>query len=327
MKTALITGIAGQDGSYLAELLLEKGYKVFGLLRSADSLSSDNLRGIRERIEIVHGNLLDGNDVRRLVAECRPSEIYNLAARASSRTLISDPVLTAEMNGLAVARLLEAVRLVDADIRVCQASSSEVYGRSTESPQNELTPFRPRNPYGVAKLFAQGMVASYREHYGIFACSSILFNHESPRRGREFVTRKISLAAAGIKAGLSDALELGDLEARRDWGYAPDYVRGMWLMLQAAAPDDYVLATGESHSVREFCEVAFGRLGLDYRRYVVSKAEAARLPDSVPLVGDARKAARVLSWRPTVGFADIVRGMVDADWESLSRGASQRSGP
>ncbi len=322
MKKALITGIAGQDGSYLAELLLEKGYEVFGMVRGADSASCDNLKRIRGRIEIIPGNLLELEDLKRIVGQCRPSEIYNLAARASSKTLITDPVVTAEVNGLAVARLLEAVRLVDPGIRVCQASSSEIYGRSTESPQNELTPFRPRNPYGVAKLFAQGMVASYREHYGIFACSSILFNHESPRRGREFVTRKISLAAARIKAGLAEALELGDLEARRDWGYAPDYVRGMWMMLQAAAPDDYVLATGESHSVREFCEVAFGRLGLDYRRYVLSRPEAARLADSVPLVGDAGKAARQLSWRPTLGFEEIVRTMVDADSASVSGGSS-----
>lgn len=323
MKTALITGISGQDGSYLAELLLQKGYRVFGLVRSVGSVAWDNLSTVRERIEVLDGNLLDAEVLEKIIADCKPSEVYNLAARASSRTLISDPVLTAEVNGLAVARLLEAVRLADTGIRVCQASSSEVYGRSTESPQTESTPFRPRNPYGVAKLFAQGMIASYREHYGVFACSSILFNHESPRRGPEFVTRKITLAAARIKAGLAQTLELGDLEAKRDWGYAPDYVRGMWLMLQRDVPDDYVLATGESHSVREFCDVAFSRLGLDYRRYVVSKADSARLPDSVPLVGDASKAKRALSWSPTLKFQEIVAAMVDADFESVKRGAHE----
>lgn len=322
-KTALITGIAGQDGSYLAEQLLERSYRVVGLVRTEESASCSNLNAIRNRIELVPGNLADSEGLKEIIAGYRPSEIYNLAARASSRTLISDPLVTAEINGFAVACLLEAVRVVNPRIRFFQASSSEVYGRSTESPQNESTPCRPRNPYGIAKLFAQGMISSYREHYGIFACSGILFNHESPRRGREFVTRKITAAAARIKAGLSDVLELGDLEATRDWGYAPDYVRGMWLMLQADIPDDYVLATGESHSVREFCDVAFGRLGLDYRQYVVSSERSRRPADAVPLVGDASKASRVLSWRPTLKFSDVVRIMVDADVDLINRGCAK----
>jgi GDPmannose 4,6-dehydratase len=317
VKTALITGVSGQDGSYLAELLLAEGYRVLGLVRAADSIRHENLRHIRERIEFVDADLCDLESLKRLVGVHRPSEIYHLAARASSRTLVSDPVLTGEVNGLAAARILEAVRLVDPGIRVCQASSSEVFGKASESPQNESTPFRPRNPYGVAKLFAQGMVMSYREHYGLFACSCILFNHESPRRGPEFVTRKITRGAVRIKAGSAKVLELGDLDATRDWGYALDYVRAMRLMLQAAAPDDYVLATGESHSVREFCEIAFSHLGLDYRKFVVSGTASSRPRESARLVGDAGKARRVLGWKPTVSFKELVELMVDADARQL----------
>lgn len=318
MRTALITGVTGQDGSYLAELLLREGYRVVGLVRGDSRIRDDNLRDSRQRIEWAQADLLSQASLQGVIAAQRPDEIYNLAARASSRTLVADPVLTGELNGMAAARLLEAIRVVDPRIRFCQASSSEMYGRSDESPQSETTPFRPRNPYGVAKLFAHGMVGAYREHYGLFACSSILFNHESPRRGEEFVTRKITRAAARISAGLSSVLELGDLEARRDWGYAADYVRAMHLMLQASRPDDYVLATGESHSVRELCDVAFGHVGLDYRKYVRVDPAAVRAPDSVQLVGDATRARTVLGWSPSVSFEDLIRMMVDADLRALA---------
>lgn len=318
MRTALITGVTGQDGSYLAELLLREGYRVVGLVRGDSRIRDDNLRDSRQRIEWAQADLLSQASLQGVIAAQRPDEIYNLAARASSRTLVADPVLTGELNGMAAARLLEAIRVVDPRIRFCQASSSEMYGRSDESPQSEITPFRPRNPYGVAKLFAHGMVGAYREHYGLFACSSILFNHESPRRGEEFVTRKITRAAARISAGLSSVLELGDLEARRDWGYAADYVRAMHLMLQASRPDDYVLATGESHSVRELCDVAFGHVGLDYRKYVRVDPAAVRAPDSVQLVGDATRARTVLGWSPSVSFEDLIRMMVDADLRALA---------
>ena len=313
MKRAFITGVSGQDGSYLAELLLGKGYEVLGLVRDAQGRSHENLRNIRNDVRFVEGGLLNQENLMALIDAHRPTEVYNLAARASSKTLLSEPVLTGEVNGLAVARLLEAIRVVDPGIRVFQASSSELYGRSQESPQTELTPFRPRNAYGVAKLFAQGMVATYREHYGIFACCGILFNHESPRRPKEFVTRKITAAAAKIKVEGGGKLELGDLNATRDWGYAPDYVRGMWLMLQSDAPDDYVLATGESHSVREFCEIAFSRVGLDYRNHVTGSIKSEREADSTRLVGDATKAREVLGWKPSVSFEGLIEIMVDAD--------------
>jgi GDPmannose 4,6-dehydratase len=318
MPTALITGITGQDGSYLAEFLLTRGYRVVGLIRPDSPGPHERLDSIRSRIDLVEASLLDRARLQSIIEEYRPSEIYNFAARASSSQLFSEPLLTSEFNGLAVALLLESIRLIDPTIRFCQASSSEMFGNADESPQTERTPFRPRNPYGVAKLFAHGMVGSYRETHNIFACSSILFNHESPRRGREFVTRKISLAVARIKAGLDSQLQLGSLDATRDWGYAADYVRAMWKMLQITNPDDYILATGVSHSVGEFCEIAFGHVGLDYRGYVVQTPGTQRAKDATPLVGDSRKAQKALGWSHSVTFQELVCMMVDADVRALT---------
>lgn len=323
MKTALITGITGQDGSYLAELLLEKGYRVVGLMRPDGASRCERIAHIRGDLELVTGSLIDERQLRETIEQYRPGEIYNLGARASSTQLFADPILTAEYNGLAVLKMLEAIRAVDPAIRFCQASSAEMFGSVTEAPQNEQTPFRPRNPYGVAKLFAHGMVGTYRDSFGAFACSSILFNHESPRRGAEFVTRKISMGAARIKLGFADSLHLGSLEATRDWGYARDYVHAMWLMLQAEAPNDYVLATGESHSVREFCDIAFRHVGLDYRNYVRLDSAAQRPPESVPRIGDAARARRVLGWKPSISFEQLVALMVDADLERSSRASGE----
>ncbi|MBM0106185.1 GDP-mannose 4,6-dehydratase [Steroidobacter sp. S1-65] len=318
MPRALITGINGQDGSYLAELLLDRGYRVVGLMREGAGERTSRIDHLKTRIDLVTGSLLDEALLRRIIEDYRPDEIYNLAARASSRQLFVDPVLTGDFNGLAVARILEAIRTVRPGARFCQASSSEMFGDAGEAPQSEATAFRPINPYGVAKLFAHGMVRSYREHFGVFACSSILFNHESPRRGPDFVTRKISMAVARIKKGSASSLELGDLDAVRDWGYAADYMHAMWLMLQAESADDYVVATGESHSVREFCAVAFAHVGLDYRDYVRVDPGARRAAERVPRIGDPSKARKILGWRPTVPFEDLVRIMVDADLAALS---------
>lgn len=318
MPTALITGITGQDGSYLAELLLAKGYVVVGLVSSLGSIRLQNLREISGRIRFVEGSLLDQKSLIDVMERHRPQEIYNLAARASSKTLVSDPVMTGDTNGLAVARLLEAIRLVDPSIRLCQASSSELFGNARNAPQSEETPFRPRNPYGVAKLFAHGMIASYREHYRLFACSAILFNHESPRRGEEFVSRRISMGAARISKGLSRVLELGDLNATRDWGYAGDYVRGMWQMLQATVASDFVLASGVSRTVRDFCAAAFAHVGLDYSDYITTSPGLLRPAESVPLVGDVTKARTLLGWTPIVSFEEMVGMMVDADLKALA---------
>ncbi len=313
MRSALITGVNGQDGSYLAEFLLGRGYHVIGLVREDAANRLDRIQHIRGQIEIVSGSLLDDVLLRRVIEHHRPDEIYNFAARASSSQLLTDPTLTAEYNGLAVVRMLEAIRTINPNIRFCQASSSEMFGTVVESPQNELTPFRPRNPYGVAKLFAHGMVGTYRENFGVFGCSAILFNHESPRRGPEFVTRKISMGVARIRAGLARSLSLGALDVTRDWGFAGDYVRAMWQMLQAEAADDYVVATGVSHSVRDFCELAFDHVGLDYRAYVQTDPRVRRAPESMPFVGDAGKARRVLGWQPSMSFEQLVTAMVDAD--------------
>jgi GDPmannose 4,6-dehydratase len=313
MRRALVTGINGQDGSYLAEYLLARGYQVVGLVREDAGDRLDRIRHIRSQLQIVQGSLLDEALLRRVFEQHRPDEVYTFAARASSSQLLSDPTLTAEYNGLAVVRMLEAIRTVDPNIRFCQASSSEMFGAVCESPQNELTPFRPRNPYGVAKLFAHGMVGTYRENFGVFGCSAILFNHESPRRGPEFVTRKISMSVARIRAGLARSLPLGDLDVTRDWGFAGDYVRAMWQMLQAEVANDYVVATGVSHSVREFCELAFDRVGLDYRAYVQADPRVRRAPESTPLLGDASKARRELGWQPSISFEQLVTMMVDAD--------------
>lgn len=322
MATALVTGVTGQDGSYLAELLLAHGYDVVGTVRPDSPLNDANIRQVRGRLNLMETDLLDERRILGLVDSVRPNEIYNLAARASSRHLFEDPVLTADCNGLTVARILEAIRQVDPAIRFCQASSSEMFGNALHTPQDESTPFQPRNPYGIAKLSGHWFTVNYRETYGLFACSGILFNHESPRRGTEFVTRKITSAAARIKAGLQDKLVLGDLDARRDWGFAGDYVGAMWLMLRAPDPDDYVIATGKSHSVREFCEVAFGHLGLDYADHVVSDATIHRPQDSTILVGNAAKAARALGWRPSTSFEDLVKMMVDADMKSVLDGGA-----
>ena len=319
---ALITGVTGQDGSYLADLLLDKGYRVVGVIQPGRGKATQRIDHVLDRIDLIECDLLDQRAVTQMLTAQRPTEVYNYAARASSSQLFDDAVLTGEYNGLAVARILEAIRVADPAIRFCQASSSEMFGNSRLSPQDEATPFYPRNPYGVAKLYAHWITVNYRETYGLFACSGILFNHESPRRGHEFVTRKITRAVARISAGQQRELKLGDLEARRDWGYAADYVRGMWRMLQAPAADDYVLATGEAHSVREFCEIAFRRVGLDYRNYVIQDSRDKRRPESVVLVGNAGKARRVLQWAPSLSFEQLVCMMVDADVSALSRETS-----
>jgi GDPmannose 4,6-dehydratase len=316
-KTALITGVTGQDGSYLAEFLLEKGYRVVGMVRRTSTVNFDRIKHIQDQIEIVQGDLLDQSSLMEIIRAYQPDEVYNLAAQSFVPTSFSQPVLTGEFTALGVTRLLEAIRHVKPDARFYQASSSEMFGKVVEVPQRETTPFYPRSPYGVAKVYGHWITVNYRESYGMFACSGILFNHESPRRGLEFVTHKVTHAAARIKLGLQRELRLGNLEARRDWGYAGDYVRGMWLMLQQDQPDDYVLATGKMHSVRELCEVAFGHVGLDWRDYVVVDPKHYRPAEVDLLVGDASKARRVLGWEPSVNFEQLVRMMVDADLQAL----------
>jgi GDPmannose 4,6-dehydratase len=319
---ALITGVNGQDGSYLAELLLEQGYRVIGTVRPASRANLQRIAHIKDRIELFDLDLLDRPAMQRIIDEHRPSEIFNLAARASSTQLHADPALTAEYNGIAVAHLLESIRSLDPAIRFCQASSSEMFGNADRTPQNESTPFRPRNAYGAAKLYGHWMTVNYRETHGLFACSAILFNHESPRRGHEFVTRKVTRAAAKISAGQQERLELGSLNARRDWGFAGDYVRAMWLMLQAGSAGDYVVATGATHSVQDLCEVAFDKVGLDYRHYVVENPSAKRRADSTELVGDPSLARRRLGWSPSVSFVQLVEMMVDADVLESTTGES-----
>jgi len=316
-KTALITGVTGQDGSYLAEFLLEKGYRVVGMVRRTSTVNFDRIKHIQDQIEIVQGDLLDQSSLMEIIRAYQPDEVYNLAAQSFVPTSFSQPVLTGEFTALGVTRLLEAIRHVKPDARFYQASSSEMFGKVVEVPQRETTPFYPRSPYGVAKVYGHWITVNYRESYGMFACSGILFNHESPRRGLEFVTHKVTHAAARIKLGLQRELRLGNLEARRDWGYAGDYVRGMWLMLQQDQPDDYVLATGETHSVRELCEVAFSHVGLDWRDYVVVDPKHYRPAEVDLLIGDASKARRVLGWEPSVNFEQLVRMMVDADLQAL----------
>ena len=318
MKKALITGITGQDGSYLAEFLLEKGYEVIGMVRRTSTVNFDRIKHIQEKVTIVPGDLLDQVSLIEILQEHRPQEVYNLAAQSFVPTSWNQPVFTGEVTALGVTRILDAIRLVDPTIRFYQASSSECFGKVRESPQNEKTPFYPRSPYGVAKVYGHWITVNYRESYDIFACSGLLFNHESPRRGLEFATRKISYGAAKIKLGLANELRMGNLEARRDWGYAGDYVRAIWLMLQQEKPDDYVVATGEAHSVRDFLEEAFGYLNLDYRDYVVVDPQLIRPAEVDYLVGDATKARKVLGWEPTVSFPELVRIMVDADLALLS---------
>ena len=315
---ALITGIAGQDGYYLAELLLGKGYQVVGAVRSEQIEASPLPDTLAGRVDLSVLEMLDQQTMVDCLAKHRPSELYNLAASTSGSGMYDNPVEVGEVNGLAVARMLEAIRAVDAQIRFCQASSREIFGEATESPQTELTLACPRSPYGAAKLYADAMVRIYRERYGVFACSAILFNHESPRRRLDFVTRKITHGAVRIKLGLSSVLYLGSLEARRDWGYAGDYVQAMWLMLQQSHPEDYVIASGETHSVREFCECAFSYLGLDYRQHVREDAASIRPDEQTLLVGLPEKARRRLGWAPMTSFREMVRIMVDADMDLLT---------
>jgi GDPmannose 4,6-dehydratase len=317
MTTALITGVNGQDGSYLAEWLLSHRYHVIGTVRRGpDGVGHTHIGGLPNSVELIEADLLELS-FENLLARLRPDEVYNLAARASSTELWTEPVSTGELNGLTVVRWLDAIGRVDSRIRFVQASSSEVFGNTTEVPQRESTPFQPRNPYGAAKAFGHWITAVYREQRGLFACSCILYNHESPRRGEEFVTRKISRGVAMIKMGLANELRLGDLNARRDWGFAGDYVRAMWLSLQHSVADDYIVATGEGHSVGEFCEIAFSHVGLNYEKYVALDRENYRPPETTLLIGDAAKAKRILGWRPTVTFEELVIMMVDAELRSL----------
>ena len=317
MPTALITGVTGQDGSYLAEFLLAQGYTVVGMVRRTSTINFDRIRHIQDKIEIVQGDLLDQMSLIGILQEHRPQEVYNLAAQSFVPTSFTQPVLTGEFTALGVTRVLEAIRIVDPTIRFYQASSSEMFGKVVEVPQRESTPLYPRSPYGVAKVYGHWITVNYRESYGIHGCSGILFNHESPRRGLEFVTHKITHGVARIKLGLADSLHLGNLEAQRDWGYAGDYVRAMWLMLQQDAPDDFVVATGETHSVQQFVEEAFSYLDLDWREYVVQDPKFYRPAEVDLLVGDASKAGRKLGWEPTVDFRGLVRLMVDADLRAL----------
>jgi len=312
-RRALITGITGQDGSYLAEFLLEKGYQVYGMVRRSSSETFDRIAHLRDRIEIREGDLLDQLSLITLLRDISPQEVYNLAAMSFVPTSWEQPILTGEVTALGATRLLEGIRAVDRGVRFYQASSSEMFGKVRETPQSELTPFHPRSPYGVAKTYAHYITVNYRESYGIFACAGILFNHESPRRGKQFVTRKVSDGVARIKAGLARELRLGNLDARRDWGYAGDYVEAMWLMLQQAKADDYVVATGEAHTVRELCEIAFAHAGLDWDKHVVVDPAFVRPAEVDLLIGDASKARRVLGWSSKHTFRQLVELMVDAD--------------
>lgn len=312
-KRALITGITGQDGSYLAEFLLTRGYEVIGMVRRSSTVNFERIRHIQDKITLVSGDLLDEVSLIHILREHRPHEVYNLAAQSFVQTSWPQPVFTGETTALGVTRLLDAVRIVDPEIRFYQASSSEMFGKVVEVPQKETTPFYPRSPYGVAKVYGHWITVNYRESYGMHATSGILFNHESPRRGLEFVTRKISHGVARIKLGLDEELRLGNLEARRDWGFAGDYVEAMWLMLQQDQPEDYVIATGETHSVREFCELAFGYVGLDYRDYVVIDQRFMRPAEVDLLIGDASKARQKLGWQPRTTFPELVQMMVEAD--------------
>jgi GDPmannose 4,6-dehydratase len=312
-KRALITGITGQDGSYLAELLLEKGYTVVGMVRRASKDNFERIEHLLPRLVMKQADLLDQLSLIRVLEDSRPQEVYNLAAQSFVPTSWTQPVLTAEFTALGVTRLLDAIRLVDPGIRFYQASSSEMFGKVRETPQTERTPFHPRSPYGVAKVYGHDITVNYRESYGLFACSGILFNHESPRRGLEFVTRKVTDAAARIKHGLQRELRLGNLDARRDWGFAGDYVQAMWLMLQQEAPDDYVVATGESHSVNELVQLAFDYAGLDWEKYVVIDPTFKRPAEVDVLLGDASKARERLGWEPKVHFPELVRMMIQAD--------------
>jgi GDPmannose 4,6-dehydratase len=317
-KRALITGVTGQDGSYLAELLLEKGYEVLGMVRRSSTVNFERIAHLQDKITFVPGDLLDEISMIHILQEHRPQEVYNLAAQSFVQTSFGQPVLTGETTALGVTRLLDAIRLVDSEIRFYQASSSEMFGKVHEVPQTETTPFHPRSPYGVAKVYGHWITLNYRESYGLHATSGILFNHESPRRGLEFVTRKISHTVAQIKLGLVDELRLGNLDAQRDWGFAGDYVGAMWLMLQREIPEDFVICTGQTHSVREFCEVAFGHAGLNWEEHVVVDETFFRPAEVDLLVGDATKADEMLGWKPETSFESLVTMMVDADIDLLT---------
>jgi GDPmannose 4,6-dehydratase len=312
-KRAMITGITGQDGSYLAEFLLEQGYQVIGMIRRSSTINFERIRHFQDRVTLVQGDLLDQASLIDILSVHRPHEVYNLAAQSFVQTSWNQPVFTGEVTGLGVTRLLDAIRLIDSDIRFYQASSSEMFGKVREVPQTEATPFYPRSPYGVAKVYGHWITVNYRESYGLYAVSGICFNHESPRRGQEFVTRKIARAAAMIKLGKEKELRLGNLESQRDWGYAPDYVRGMWSMLQQDEADDYLLATGRTHSVGRFVELAFESAGLDYHPYVVQDPQFMRPADVDLLVGNPAKAKAKLGWESTTSFEQLVKLMVEAE--------------
>lgn len=312
-RKVLITGITGQDGSYLAEFLLQKGYRVYGLVRRSSTINFERIAHLQDQIELIPGDLLDQSSLISALQKTEPDEVYNLAAQSFVPTSWSQPVLTGEFTALGVTRLLEAIRVVNPRIRFYQASSSEMFGMVEESPQNESTRFYPRSPYGVAKLYGHWIAVNARESYGLFTCSGILFNHESPRRGIEFVTRRVSYNVAKIKLGLQQKLQMGNLDAERDWGFAGDYVEAMWLMLQQDAPEDFVIATGQTHSVRRLLEVAFAHVGLDYRHYVEIDSELLRPAEVHHLLGDYSKAQRKLGWKPRVSFEKLIEMMVDSD--------------
>jgi len=313
MKKALVTGITGQDGSYLAEFLLDKGYDVWGMHRRTSTMNFDRITHITDKIHLVQGDLLDQNSIQNLIQEAQPDEVYNLAAQSFVPTSWNQPLLTGEITALGVTRMLEAIRSVNPRIKFYQASTSEMFGKAREVPQRETTPFYPRSPYGASKVYGHWITVNYRESYGLFACSGILFNHESPRRGLEFVTRKVTNTAARIKLGIANELRMGNLDAKRDWGYAGDYVEAMWLMLQQNEPDDYVIATGETHSVRELIELTFGYLDLDWEKYVRIDTRFVRPAEVDLLVGDASKAHRKLGWKPKVALKELVKMMVESD--------------
>ncbi len=318
-KKALITGVTGQDGSYLADFLLDKGYEVYGMVRRSSMEKFDRIEHIKDRIKIRQADLLDQYSISKVIAEIQPDEVYNLAAMSFVPTSWDQPVLTAEFTAIGVTRMLEAIRAVNPRIRFYQASSSEMFGMVKEIPQTELTPFHPRSPYGVAKVYGHWITVNYRESYNIFGVSGILFNHESPRRGIEFVTRKVTYNAARIKLGLSQELRLGNLGAQRDWGFALDYVEAMWLMLQQDKPDDFVIASGETHSVQELVEIAFSHLGLDYKDFVVLDNKFIRPAEVDLLRGDFSKAKKILGWQPKVHFAELIKMMVDSDMALLKK--------
>jgi len=321
-RKALITGITGQDGSYLAEFLLQKNYRVYGLIRRSSTINFERISHLQDQIELIPGDLLDPSSLISALRKTEPDEVYNLAAQSFVPTSWSQPVLTGEFTALGVTRLLEAIRVVNPRIRFYQASSSEMFGMVEESPQNESTRFYPRSPYGVAKLYGHWITVNARESYDLFACSGILFNHESPRRGVEFVTRRVSHGVARIKLGLQEKLKIGNLDAERDWGFAGDYVEAMWRMLQQENPDDFVVATGETHTVRRLLEVAFGHVGLDYRKFIESDPALFRPAEVHHLRGDYSKARQTLGWKPTVSFEKLVEMMVDSDLSLLERSRS-----